>query len=450
MKDLKVLLTSAGSPAFSGAFRSLKMNGEREIEIIATDMDLDVYGKQLADKFCLIPPASSCDYTDEILEIVKKEKINVIFPLSTAENIRLAMDRKKVNIPIIASNFPQIKDVTDKAYLYTILKDAGFKTINFGQEILSAYPKKIICVKPIEGEGTRGFRILDPDADTNKQYFKEKEITRMTLAQFSSLYQGDYHKLLFMEYIDGKEYSIDLLLKNNKTIAGCVRLREKVIGGVSNIGSVVDRPDILKLASNIAEHFKLNYNIGIQIIEDKKGNLYPIEINPRLQGTTILCTAAGLNLPYLGLKIALNEEIEIPKVQFGTKMYRSWDELYEFPNQEQKKKQSIVIDFDGVISQYPEKYKNKIEFGKIIKGTKLHLKELSEHYNIIIYTSRKNLDEVKAYLKSNEIPFNHVINKPDAVAYIDDRAINFTDWADAEGKVIDLTEKHNNYFGVKK
>ena len=47
-----------------------------------------------------------------------------------------------------------------------------------------------------------------------------------------------------------------------------------------------------------------------------------------MQGTIVLCTAAGANLVYLALKLALKEDIAIPEVRWNTKMVRFWDEIY--------------------------------------------------------------------------------------------------------------------------
>jgi carbamoyl-phosphate synthase large subunit len=42
----------------------------------------------------------------------------------------------------------------------------------------------------------------------------------------------------------------------------------------------------------------------------------------------VLCTGAGVNMPYLGLKLALNEPFSIPLVRWGTSMTRYWEEMF--------------------------------------------------------------------------------------------------------------------------
>ncbi|MCP3684506.1 MAG: ATP-grasp domain-containing protein [bacterium] len=461
MNDLNILLTSAGSPAFPGAFRSLKMNGERNIKIIATDMKDDCHGKHLADGFYKVPRGDKREYPNAIRKIVVKEKIDVIIPLSTKENLSLSKEGIAMGIPILTSEHRAIKDVIDKDWLYSQLFKMHSKCIPY-RRLLSidhidgvaedlGYPEKVLCVKPCKGEGSVGFIIIDAKADTNKQYFSQKHITRMKLEQYKMLFNvnGDFKPLVMMEYIEGKEYSIDLLMSKGKVITGGVRLRQHVVNGISNMGVIVDRPDIFKLASKMVEKFGLNYNVGVQIIESEDGTLYPLEVNARLHGTAILCTAAGINLLYLGLKLLLKESFRIPAMMNGVKMYRAWNELYDYP--EDKKlplRPNVCIDFDGVIAGNPAIWNGQEDFGKnIVRG---FVEKFAQKFTIIIYTSRKDLNAVKAYLKSNQIPFDRVMSKPDAVAYIDDRAIQFKgNWPDTLTQLNKLKRQYDDYFGKK-
>jgi carbamoyl-phosphate synthase large subunit len=98
--------------------------------------------------------------------------------------------------------------------------------------------------------------------------------------------------------------------------------------GISVVGTTVNHPKIIKYSQKIIESLKLHGNIGFQFKKDKNGLPKILESNPRLQGTTCLCTASGANLVYLGIKLALGEKIIKPKIKWGTKMIRYWQELY--------------------------------------------------------------------------------------------------------------------------
>ncbi len=72
---------------------------------------------------------------------------------------------------------------------------------------------------------------------------------------------------------------------------------------------------------------RLNGVVGFQFKKNEQGIPCIIESNPRLQGTVILSVAAGANLPCLAVKMALGQQIERPKVKWGVKMIRYWDEV---------------------------------------------------------------------------------------------------------------------------
>ena len=104
----------------------------------------------------------------------------------------------------------------------------------------------------------------------------------------------------------------------------------------------------------------------------------------------------------------------------------------------------IAVDFDGVIHEYSHGWQKGAIYDPPIKGSLRALKKLMDKgYDIVVFTARENLDDVRAWLieewtkefSSNPNvtidPKIEVTNiKPKATAYIDDRAIRFTNWKD--------------------
>lgn len=91
-----------------------------------------------------------------------------------------------------------------------------------------------------------------------------------------------------------------------------------------------------------------------------------------------------------------------------------------------KFKKTIAVDFDGVLNNY--KGYDARNLGTPRKNVEKFLKELSNDYTIIIFTSR-NHSLVRHWLVENHLDkyIHNVTNsKPPAVAYIDDRAVNFS------------------------
>lgn len=86
-------------------------------------------------------------------------------------------------------------------------------------------------------------------------------------------------------------------------------------------------------------------------------------------------------------------------------------------------KERICVDFDGVLNEYNGYEEGNL--GKPLSGSKDFIKELRKKYKVVILTSRPK-EQVSDWLRNNGFPSMKVTNrKIPAVAYIDDRAIQF-------------------------
>lgn len=86
-------------------------------------------------------------------------------------------------------------------------------------------------------------------------------------------------------------------------------------------------------------------------------------------------------------------------------------------------KKTICVDFDGVLNEYDD-YEER-DLGEPLTGSKEFIKELRKKYKVVILTSRPK-EQVIDWLNNNGFPSMKVTNrKIPAVAYIDDRAIQF-------------------------
>ena len=90
-----------------------------------------------------------------------------------------------------------------------------------------------------------------------------------------------------------------------------------------------------------------------------------------------------------------------------------------------KFKQTIAIDFDGVLNEYDGYDPKDLKTPR--KNVEQFLKTIYKDYTIIIFTSREHSD-VEHWLRNYRLDkyIRKVTNsKPPAVAYIDDRAVRF-------------------------
>lgn len=86
-------------------------------------------------------------------------------------------------------------------------------------------------------------------------------------------------------------------------------------------------------------------------------------------------------------------------------------------------KKTICVNFDGVLNEYDGYEEGNL--GEPLTGSKEFIKELRKKYKVVILTSGQK-EQVIDWLNNNGFPSMKVTNrKVPAVAYIDDRAIQF-------------------------
>lgn len=103
-------------------------------------------------------------------------------------------------------------------------------------------------------------------------------------------------------------------------------------------------------------------------------------------------------------------------------------------------KKTILFDLDGVLNNYNGKY-DKNYIPQIKEGAYDFIKELSNDYKIVIFTTRNTLIATKWLIENGLIDFvENVTNvKEPAYLIIDDRCIKF------EGDYNNLKEKIKNF-----
>lgn len=168
-----------------------------------------------------------------------------------------------------------------------------------------------VCFKPRHATGGVGFRIIDEHYAGYRALYTVAS-ARVGLAQVEQLLAtaGDgFPELLVCEYLNGPEYSIDCLGYQGELYAAIPR--RKVEG---RLRYLEQNALLHELAQRITQAFKLSYLFNIQV-RYRQGIPKLLEINPRMPGGMYLSGLAGINLPYLAIKLLLNENIIIPTLQ---------------------------------------------------------------------------------------------------------------------------------------
>ncbi len=358
LSGVRILIPSgAGAPGFAGIVRCLREIPE--VFILGGDAKEHVYGNVLSDAFVLMPETSlASDYVEAVVRVCLGNKIQVILPITTRELTVLSENKQQIEeltgAVVVVSGLEGLAIANNKGSLYEFAWQHGFRVPAFavidGRNSFIKEAEKLgishrdLCFKPVLGNGSRGFGRILSECGNNEDWMKEKSgIMPLSLDEWCTRIPeklGEDETLLLSVYLSGMEYSVDLLCDNGR-VAYCIpRSRDKMIGGISVAGTFLQNDGLISECCRLAALLQLDGPIGMQWREDMSGEIYLLEINPRLQGTTSAISLGGLNIPALAVSMALGSAVnygdkkmvvnEGLNFAWGSSFVRFWDESLLF------------------------------------------------------------------------------------------------------------------------
>lgn len=285
-------------------------------KVVSADSDPLSAGFYKSDKYCIVPYSDEPDFIPEILSICKKEKIRLIVPTRDGELLVFAKNKsrfKEQGIEVMVSDPEIIGICNDKYRFYEFMQENNIlipKTMLLSRIDFCSlkYP---LMVKEREGSGSKALYKVE-----NEQELKFSS-TRISCP-------------VIQEFLEGKEYTVDLLADfNGRVLTVVPRERVETVAGESYKSRTINNSKLINCAKNVAETLGVIGHITLQFIESG-GLLKIIEINPRFGGAAILGIKAGCNTPLLLLKLVGGEKIEpqIGNFKDGLIMLRYTNDLF--------------------------------------------------------------------------------------------------------------------------
>src|SRR5215211_101167 len=344
MRDITVLVTASGAPGTAALLRALRTNGERGVRIVGTDMSPEAVGRHFADRFYRVPPGSDPGFADAVLDVVRRENVDVLLPQSSHDLLGLSEARERfMGTTVMVSPPGAIRTSNDKAAAYEQLQRLGLRApawrkVTGGRALGQAaqelgYPDRPVCFKPVFSSGSRGFRVLDPTVDRAHQLLHERPgSVAMRLEEALELLPGEGGtELLVMELATGGERTIDGIANGREVVLGHPKTREAMRAGLAMYFVTLEDDALVELADRIVGELAIEHFFNIQLVGE-----HVIEINPRI---STIVYQDDLNLPYLGVKRALGEISDEELVALRSRIQPGRTSLRYFDQ----------VDFDGPV-----------------------------------------------------------------------------------------------------
>lgn len=381
-KKNKILFSCVGRRVeLMQAFRDASKLSNIPLTIYGTDADMTAPSLFFCDKTFKLVNVKDNNYIDELLNICKREDIDLIIPTIDTDLLKLSENKylfEKAGTKVLISEVDKIRICRDKnntsSFFYKIGLNAP-KTYND----ISKYDGSFPCfIKPKDGSSSiNAYKVKNMDE----------------LIMYSKII-NDY---IIQEYIDGVEYTVDCFSDFNSNILSVVpRVRVSVRSG-EVLKTKIDLDNkIIEDSKKILNYFNAVGPITIQLIRDKLTNKdYYIEINPRFGGGAPLSIKAGANTPLMILKLLNGDKIDNEDLSaMNNNFYSRFDNSICINQNESKntKIRGVIFDLDDTL--YSEKEYVKSGFNKISKylsSNKIINKSKSEIYNELLdFFNNKN------------------------------------------------------------
>lgn len=300
---MKILFTSVGRRVeLIQAFRKAADELKIELTIIGADIAADAPALCFCNETQLVCEIKDSNYIPQLLALCESEKVDCLIPTIDTDLLLLAENKKhfeSVGTKVLISAIDKVKLCRDKNYTADYFVSLGLKSplpVNSVEKYEEALQNGSVSfpafIKPKDGSsGINAYRVENFD-DLN-------------------LYAEKIDDYIIQPFINGREYTIDIFcdyegnpvyITPRERLA--VRSGEVLKTRITQDDTMID--EMLKLIAD----YKPCGQITVQLIQDEKtGENYYIEINPRFGGGAPLSIKAGADSAKAVLRMLNGEKL---------------------------------------------------------------------------------------------------------------------------------------------
>ena len=276
-----------------------------------------------------LPFIDDPQFTDKLNQIIAEYNIDFIFPAHDSAVLKLAQERELgvLKCEVVTSSVETCEVSRSKRKTYEVFNNI-IPTPHMYENMQDITDKNFpIFLKPDVGQGSKGVYRADTLEDV-------------------AFYTNKDPSLLLLEYLPGKEYTIDCFTnKNGELLFSQGRERSRVSGGISVSSKVVKDERFATLARKINATLKFRGVWFFQVKENTKGEYVLMEIAPRVAGTMGLARCRGVNLPLLALFDSLNFDVSVSENSYDMVIDRALHNSYKH----NLHYEHVYLDFDDLV-----------------------------------------------------------------------------------------------------
>lgn len=294
--NMKILFTSIGRRVeLVQAFRSAAEKLSLDLEIFGADISASAPALQFCDRSVIVPRIKEPSYIPTLLEFCEREGICALIPTIDTDLLILAKykaDFARVGVTVAISAEDRIAICRDKRLTAEYFCSLGLKSpipVDDVSKYSFGYPA---FIKPKDGSSSIN---------------AYKVNTAEELASCAARVP-DY---IIQKFVSGTEYTVDIFCDfSGNPIFITPRIRCAVRAGEVLKTEIVQDEKIIDEMLTLVADYKPCGAITVQLIrEEKTGDDYYIEINPRFGGGAPLSIKAGADSAEAFLKLMMGQSL---------------------------------------------------------------------------------------------------------------------------------------------
>lgn len=298
---MKVLFTSVGRrveliQAFKIAANELKI----DLTVIGVDISDDAPALYFCDETQIVCRIKDKNYIPQLLDICKNKGVDCLIPTIDTDLLILAEKKKlfeEIGTKVLISAMDKVKLCRDKNHTADYFISLGLKS-PLPVNSVEKFEKKLE-----QGEVSFPAFIKPKDGSSSINAYRVDNLDDL------KLYADKIEDYIIQPYISGREYTIDIFCDyEGRPVYITPRERLAVRSGEVLKTRIIQDDTMISEMMKLVADYKPCGQITVQLIRDEKtGDNYYIEINPRFGGGAPLSIKAGANSAEAVLKM-LNGE----------------------------------------------------------------------------------------------------------------------------------------------
>lgn len=291
------------------------------VTVLASHRDPDSPVLAAADVVLPERDTEGSAYVAHALATAVEHEVEVFWPRWQAEAVSAVRERfTAAGVATVVAPAEAIARCEDKALTYGLAAAAGVPVpphavVRTAAELADAVAELSahgpVCAKPTVGVGGDGFRLLRTGPATPEELFGPLQAVAAVADVAAALDAGTAPPLLVMPFLPGPELSVDVLAQDGRLLAALTRVKHDERRRVE----IVDDPQVTAVVAAVVEAVGLGSVGNVQLRAGQDGRLWLLEVNARASGGLYQGAAAGWNLPWAAVRLALGRPVELPPLR---------------------------------------------------------------------------------------------------------------------------------------